>query len=137
MNFVRVWVTGGLLALLVGCSGTSGTSNGGSGEGGAFGGGLNSGGGLSTGGSLNVGGAGGTLELTCSVDNAECDAALGPECLCVGCDGATCEEVDCVCPQCAGDIEICADEFCNDDGICEPLNEKCDCSDCAIHPECP
>jgi len=59
-------------------------------------------------------------------------------CACVGCsvDGMCTLEDDCVCGECADD-DFCGNpENCVDDGLCDPYNEGCECSDCVVHPHC-
>lgn len=142
----------GLAAFVsLGCGDSSATAGGGSGGGtgtagdtsvGASsegGGAPDGGGGQSAGGSPHSGGAGGTGDggsLDCILDpDPQFCPAPAEECLCTGCN-ATCDASDCVCAICADD-EACGDpRLCNNDGVCEPLNEGCACADCAAHPQC-
>jgi hypothetical protein len=49
-------------------------------------------------------------------------------------DGMTYD--DCTCADCASDM-FCNDPAnCNEDGVCQPGQEGCMCSDCADHPQC-
>ena len=80
-------------------------------------------------------------ELVCDDINAFADACLdddGADCECAGCviDGGCGLDDDCVCGECAND-SFCSDPSnCQDDGICSPYVEGCQCNDCLAHPEC-
>ena len=139
-------------ALLVACGdsgtgGSGGTSSGGgtTTDGGGTttdgGGTTTDGGGTTTdGGGTTNGGApeGGATGAVCAdLDPKTCGETLDDLlCECFGCTD-DCATSDCVCPSCAGNVDTCPDNTCNNDNECDPYLENCNCADCFDHPQCP
>ncbi len=117
--------------------GASGSGAGGGGLGGA-GGGVDAGAG--------TGGGGFVCADPYAIDgdfNGQPGGCYAPDpflCLCEGCDSPVCDDnygvyADCVCPVCWG-APFCSPQYCFDNGLCDPLNEGCECADCWMHPAC-
>ena len=47
-----------------------------------------------------------------------------------------CSNDDCVCSDCDNDLFCRNPSSCNFNGICQPFQEGCACTDCTTHPEC-
>ncbi|MBI4952063.1 MAG: hypothetical protein HY908_08520 [Myxococcales bacterium] len=82
-------------------------------------------------------GTGGNAGFQCdtvAISDPNCDPALADQCGCLGCDPTVCTDAnggavsDCVCPSC--DTDTWCTTHCTDDGLCDPLNEGCGCTDC-------
>lgn len=86
-----------------------------------------------------LGGTGTGGGFVCVDDPATCTDQTADDCVCEGCDPGnpvcTLTE-DCVCSDCAADAFCGNPANCNFDGICDPFNEGCACTDCTDHPEC-
>lgn len=123
--------------------GSAGTSTGGfGGNTGGVGGGSGGVGGNTGGVGGGTGGAsdGGPFQCVTITSSTTCTAPNQGTCTCAGCKNIACTDgtdySDCVCPECSTD-SFCSDPTkCNGDGICDPFNEGCICSDCADHPLC-
>lgn len=133
-----------------GAGGTGATGAGGTGSGGGFGGtgatgagGSGAGGtGATGGGGSGAGGTGGGGGFVCANIAQLSFSCLEPSqtfCECQSCY-SVCEDPqdgyplsDCVCPSCWGAL---ACDFCDKNGLCDPLGEGCGCIDCAGHPNC-
>jgi hypothetical protein len=116
-----------------GASGDAGAS----GAGASGSGGISGAGGSSGGGSGGVVATGGAAPFTCQLPTG-CYFGNLKDCVCEGCF-PTCigpswdpYESDCVCNECWGHPSC----GCNNDGLCNPSLEGCNCADCAKHPWC-
>jgi hypothetical protein len=123
----RIWLGSILcLASTLACGNTSAPSGGG---------GAGGGGGEPVGGLM-----GGFPPSVCNVD-ASCTAGDDVACVCNGCDPAGCYspdasppiQSDCTCAACADDVSC---DGCDENGVCDPFFERCNCIDCAGFPTC-
>ncbi|MBI4954434.1 MAG: hypothetical protein HY908_20585 [Myxococcales bacterium] len=76
---------------------------------------------------------------TVAISDTLCDPTLAAECGCLGChvqctDSGNNAVSDCVCPSC--DTDAWCTSHCSNDGLCDPVNEGCGCTDCSSHPIC-
>lgn len=76
---------------------------------------------------------------TCNTSDPMCtESTFDQSCVCTLCnDNGVCEvEEDCTCPDCYGDVRCYGVGICNDNDICTPYTEGCDCADCENHSRC-